>query len=256
MKDDTPLVLKVGGGEVDDLGFLKALAEAVGSMERRPVVVHGGGKEIGLWLKAVGQEPRFHQGLRITDDQAMSVVEMVLSGRVNKRLVGALVAAGVQALGLSGRDLGLVSAGKLQAEVDLGHVGEPQKVKPEVLTLLCGMGIVPVVSPVSQDAEGVVYNINADHVAAALAGALGANELVFLSNVPGVLNADGEPLPSLTGARIEQLIEQGVIAGGMLPKVRSGIEALNAGVRKVLITNLEGLHHYLDGKPAATVMLP
>ncbi|MBN2288881.1 MAG: acetylglutamate kinase, partial [Candidatus Glassbacteria bacterium] len=143
MKKSSPLVLKVGGGEVDDSGFLQALAAAVASMSRPPVIVHGGGKEIGSWLKVLGQEARFHQGLRITDGRAMAVVEMVLSGAVNKRLVGVLVAAGVRALGLSGRDLGLVRARKLEAEVDLGHVGEPEAVQTEVLTRLVGMGMVP-----------------------------------------------------------------------------------------------------------------
>ena len=249
-------VLKVGGGEVDDPAFLSALAAVVASMDCSPVIVHGGGKEIGSWLKLLGQETRFHQGLRITDERAMAVVEMVLSAAVNKRLVGTLVTAGVQALGLSGRDLGLVRARKLEAEIDLGHVGEPEAVNSEALSRLCSTGIVPVISPVSQDAGGVVYNINADHVAASVAAALGAAELVFLSNVPGVLDAGGEPIQTLTGKQIEGLIEQGVIDGGMLPKVRSALESLKAGVRKVLITDLEGLKRYLDDKPAATVIRP
>ncbi len=256
MNRKTPLVLKVGGGEVDDPGFLLDLAAVVGSMDSPPVIVHGGGKEIGSWLEMLGQEARFHQGLRITNERAVAVVEMVLSGIVNKRLAGALVAAGVEALGISGRDLGLVRARKLEAEVDLGHVGEPEAVKAEILTRFCGMGIVPVISPVSQDAGGVVYNINADHMAAALAVALKAEELVFLSNVPGVLDAEGEPIQSLTGEQIEQLIDRKVIDGGMLPKVRSGLETLKAGVRKVLITNLAGLRRYLKGKTAATLIRP
>jgi len=256
MKPDTPLVLKVGGGEVDDPGFLAALAAEVGSMARRPVIVHGGGKEIGSWLKLLGQEARFYQGLRITDERAVEMVEMVLSGRINKRLVGALTAAGVQALGLSGRDLGLVRARKLEAEVDLGHVGEPEEVNAGALNRLCGMGLVPVISPVSQDAGGTVYNINADHVAAAVAAALGSAELVFLSNVPGVLDSGGGLFQSLTGKEIEGLIGQGVIAGGMLPKVRSGLETLRAGVGMVLITDLAGLRRYLNGEPAATVIRP
>ena len=248
------LVLKVGGGEVDDPGFLSALAAEVASMDCSPVIVHGGGKEIGSWLKLLGQEARFHQGLRITDERAVAVVEMVLSAAVNKRLVGALVTAGVQALGISGRDLGLVRARKLEAEIELGHVGEPEEVNSEALSRLCSTGIVPVISPVSQDSEGLVYNINADHVAAAVATALGAAELVFLSNVPGVLDSGRKPIQSLNGKQIEDFIEQGVIDGGMLPKVRSALDTLNAGVGKVLITDLEGLRRYLEGKPTATVI--
>jgi len=230
MNRKTPLVLKVGGGEVDDPGFLMDLAAVVGSMDRPPVIVHGGGKEIGSWLEMLGQEAGFHQGLRITDERAVAVVEMVLSGRVNKRLVGVLVASGVEALGLSGRDLGLVRARKLEAEVDLGHVGEPEAVKAGILTRLCGMGIVPVISPVSQDAGGVV--------------------------VPGVLDDGGEPIQSLTGEQIEHLIDRKVIDGGMLPKVRSSLETLKSGVRKVLITDLAGLRRYLEGKTAATLICP
>ncbi|MEA2063861.1 MAG: acetylglutamate kinase [Gemmatimonadota bacterium] len=255
MEEKKYLVLKVGGGEVDDPGFLSSLAGVVRSIEARTVIVHGGGKEIGSWLKALGQEARFYQGLRVTDEQAVAVVEMVLSGLVNKRLTGSLVKAGVEALGISGRDLGLVRARKLEPDgVDLGHVGEPAEVRVTTLAKLCSLGLVPVISPVSQAAGGEVFNINADHMAAAMAVALGASEMVFLSNVPGVLDSDGKALESLTPDKIESLIGQGVIASGMVPKVRSALEALEAGVPRVLITNLEGLRKHLAGQPAPTLV--
>ena len=255
MKKDSAgvMVLKLGGAEVGKPDFVASFAGVVSTLNRPLVIVHGGGKQIGKLLDKLKIKYEFHQGLRITDEPAVEVVEMVLSGVVNKRIVGRLVASGVKALGLSGRDLGLVRARKLEAEVDLGHVGEPEEVNVGILCKLLELGCVPVVSPVGQDTEGVVFNINADHVARALAVALGAEELVFLSNVPGVFDGEHQ-LTTLKGETAARLIELGVIEGGMIPKVRSGLEALEGGVQKVLITDLEGLEDYLKGKLTATLI--
>ncbi|MEA1996916.1 MAG: acetylglutamate kinase [Gemmatimonadota bacterium] len=247
------MVLKVGGGEVDRADYLAALAGLVAGIDRRLVIVHGGGRDIARLLGSLGIESQFHEGLRVTGDEAIEVVEMVLSGLVNKRIAGALVAAGVSALGLSGRDLGVVKAAKLDAAVELGHVGQPESVDRARLEKILGLGWVPVVSPVSQDTQGTVYNINADHAARAVAAALDASELVFLSNVPGVSGGEGK-IGKLDSREAESLIAGGVITGGMVPKVRSGLEALEAGVNRVLITDLDGLRRYLDGERVATLM--
>ena len=247
------MLLKVGGGEVDRVEFLESLAELVAGMERKPVIVHGGGKHIGKYLEQLGIQSKFHEGLRVTDDAVIEVVEMVLSGLVNKRIVGALTAVGIKALGISGRDLGLIRAGKLEAKEDLGHVGEVQKVNARMLKKLLEMELLPVISPVSQDAMGTVLNINADHMARAVAVGLRVTELVFLSDVPCVYD-DVHKISKLNKELAEQLIETQVIGGGMVPKVRSGIQALEKGVQKVVITDLEGLKNYLDGNITATVI--
>lgn len=247
------MVLKVGGGEVGRPEFLESLAKLVARMQRKPVIVHGGGRDIGKYLDQLGIESKFHEGLRITDDVTIEVVEMVLSGLVNKRIVGALVVARVKALGISGRDLRLVRASKLEAEVDLGHVGESQWVNARIVGELLEQGFVPVISPVSQDAKGTVFNINADHMARAVAVGLRVTELVFLSDVPCVYD-DVHKIAKLNRKLAEQLIETEVIGGGMVPKVRSGIQALEKGVKRVLITDLEGLGNYLNGNITATVI--
>ncbi len=253
MKQGCRLVLKVGGGEVDNKKFLKKLAVLIKGMKDRPVIVHGGGKEITRLLDGLGIESKWHQGLRITDDVAIEVVEMVLSGLVNKRIVGALEAGKVRALGLSGRDLGLVRARKLQADVDLGHVGEAGIVNSGAIKTLAKDNWVPVISPVSQDKQGVVLNINADHVARAVAVSLKVEELVFLSNVPCIYD-DNYELSTLKANQAETLIASGVIDGGMIPKVRSGIAALEGGVKRVVITDIDGLGRRLQGEAAGTVI--
>jgi acetylglutamate kinase len=253
MNPETVMVLKVGGGEVDNPEYLKSLAKYISAVDRRVVIVHGGGKDITRLLEKLGGEAKFHHGLRITDDAAIEVVEMVLSGLVNKRIVGAFVSMGVKALGLSGRDLALVRAKKLEAEVDLGHVGEPDHINSQFLRQIIDMGIVPVISPVSQDSRGVVFNINSDYVAAAVAVTLRAAELVFLSDVPSIYDRELQ-ISVLKISSIETLIASGVIGGGMIPKVRSAVNALKNGVKNVLITDLEGLARYLRGEQAATLI--
>ncbi|HUU26737.1 MAG TPA: acetylglutamate kinase [archaeon] len=254
MNAKTTMLLKVGGGEVDKPDYLASFAKLVTTIDRRLVIVHGGGKDIGRLLQKLGIETGFHEGLRITDDAAIEVVEMVLSGLVNKRIVGSLVGVGVKALGLSGRDLALVRAVKLNAAVDLGHVGEPERINTPFLYKLLELGLVPVISPVSQGAKGKVYNINADHVASALAIALRAPELVFLSDVPCIYD-EVYQFTQLKSEMAEQLIASGVIGGGMIPKVRSGIEALKHCVQKVLITDLEGLEKYIQGQQTTATII-
>lgn len=234
------LVLKIGGNELDDLAFVAELARVVAGLRPQPVLVHGGGKEIGVIQKALGGEPRFVAGLRVTDEAALHAAEMVLCGLVSTRLVAALVAAGVNALGISGVNRGLIRVEKAQhPDGDLGRVGRPVAVRAEVLRELLAQGVVPVIAPISLGPEGA-YNVNADEAAGALAGALDDAEVVFVTNVPGVLVGD-ELAARLSATDIAALIDDGTIYGGMIPKVRAALTALDAGVRAARITNLAGL---------------
>jgi acetylglutamate kinase len=235
------LVLKIGGNELDDPAFVVELARVVADLRPVPVLVHGGGKEIGVVQRALGGEPRFVAGLRVTDAAALMAAEMVLCGQVSTRLVAALLAAGADAQGLSGVDRGLIRVEKAQhPEGDLGRVGTPVAVRAEVLRGLSDAGVVPVVAPISLGPDGA-YNVNADEAAGAIAAALGAGaEVVFVTNVPGVL-AGGARAPRLTAREIHALIADGTIRGGMIPKVRAALTALAAGVRAARITDLAGL---------------
>ncbi|MCX7840595.1 MAG: acetylglutamate kinase [Anaerolineae bacterium] len=234
------LVLKIGGNEIDDANFLEGFARAVAAMAKTPVIVHGGGKEIAELQLRYGLTPRFIEGLRVTDDTSLAIAEMVLSGRVNKRIVAALIAAGADALGLSGVDRALVRVEKMQHPAgDLGRVGKVVSVRAEVLRDLIAQRVVPVVSPISLGDDGA-YNVNADSVACAIASALNADAVVFVTNVAGVMH-DNQVIPQLTAAQAEALIKSQVIKGGMIPKVRAALDALASGVRVARITNLEGL---------------
>lgn len=234
------VVIKISGHELDDPATLRGLAAVVHSLAAQAVIVHGGGKEITALQTQLGIEPRYVDGLRVTDAASLAVVEMALCGLINKRVVRTLLEAGVDALGLSGVDRGLVRARQMpHAEVDMQFTGEIETVNAPALDPLLAAGVTPVVAPVCIG-QGTNYNVNADHVAGALAAALGAARLVFLSNVPGVL-ADGTLIPHLTPVQTDDLISQGVISGGMIPKVRTALAALASGVREVMITNLAGL---------------
>lgn len=234
------LVLKVGGNEIDDANFLIGLAGVIAGMSEMPVVVHGGGKEIADLQLKFGLTPRFVEGLRVTDDTSLAIAEMVLSGRVNKRIVAALIAAGVDAIGLSGVDRGIIRVEKMQHLAgDLGRVGKVVSVRGEVLQDFIARKVVPVISPISLGDEGA-YNVNADSVACAIAAALNADAVVFVTNVAGVLQ-DGHVIPSLTAREAEWLIKSQVIKGGMIPKVRAALDAVASGARAARITNLEGL---------------
>ncbi|NOZ06673.1 MAG: acetylglutamate kinase [Chloroflexi bacterium] len=240
-------VIKVGGNDLDDAAFVSSFIATVRTMPSPPVIVHGGGKEIAAWQQRLGLEPRFVEGLRVTGDESLVLAEMILSGRVNKRLAAQLVTAGVQAVGISGVDLGLIRVRRMTHPTDdLGWVGEVAAVQAEPLRKLLAAGFLPVVSPISLGEEGHAYNVNADHAALALAGALPADTLVFLTNVPGVLDS-GQVISRLSPDEVEQAIADGIVSGGMVPKVRSAAGAVRAGVGSVLITNLAGLQGWAAG---------
>jgi acetylglutamate kinase len=211
-----------------------------------PVVVHGGGPQINAMLKRLDVKSTFVQGLRVTDAAMLDVVEMVLAGPVNKQVAEAITRAGVMAVGISGKDGGLVRARKLtrtyrdpdsniEKVLDLGFVGEPESINPRVLELMIGADIVPVVAPVGVGADGQTYNINADTVAGAIAGALSAERLLMLTDVRGVLGPDGNFIPEMTVAEVKKGIADGWISGGMIPKVETCIYAVEQGVKGAVI---------------------
>lgn len=198
-----------------------------------PVLVHGGGPEITRWLERLGIPSRFVQGLRVTDEATMEVVEMVLAGRANKALVGRLTAAGGSAVGLSGRDARLFEAAPLRGAVDLGRVGQITAVHPEVVQTLAREGHIPVIASVGTDARGEALNLNADHAAAALAQALGASKLILLTDVEGIYqerNGERTLLSVLTVEEARMLVEDGTVSRGMIPKVEAALAALAGGV--------------------------
>jgi len=243
MAETPTIVLKIGGNEIDQPGFLAAMAEATARLRERwqPVIVHGGGKEIADLQKRLGLQPRFLDGLRVTDDDSLAVAEMVLSGRVNKRVVAALLQAGIPAIGLSGVDGGLLRVERMtHPGGDLGWVGQIVAVDPMPLQILLEAGVTPVVSPISLGRDGHSYNVNADQAALAVAQGVGATRLVFVSNVPGVLIA-GQRVRTLTTEQAEAWIGEGIISGGMIPKVRAALEAVAGGVAQAAITDLQGL---------------
>jgi acetylglutamate kinase len=235
-------LLKIGGNEMDSPGFLPALAEAVARLREPVLIVHGGGKEITGLQARLGIRPRVVDGLRVTDAESLEVAQMVLSGSANKRVVAALLAAGVAAAGVSGVDGGLLRCRpKRHPAVDLGLVGEVSRVDLTVLSALLKAGITPVVSPISLGEDGQTYNVNADEAAGALAAALGAESLTFISNVPRVLDGDGRLIPRLTAAECEHLIVSGVIHGGMIPKTQAALAALAQGAQSARISDLSRL---------------
>ncbi len=238
------IVIKVSGSDLDDVAFSRRLAEALAAEARagsRPLLVHGGGKEITELLRALNIESRFADGLRVTDAPTRDVALMVLAGLANKRMVAHVLGAGAQAMGLSGVDGRLLEVRRLSDE--LGFVGKPVAVNAALLESLLDQRIVPVINPMSIGAagDGEIYNVNADHAAGAIAAALDARMLTFVTNVPGVLDGGKTLIPQLSAAETEALIASGVISGGMIPKVRTCLEALAAAVKQVRITNLDGL---------------
>ena len=233
-------VLKVGGNEVDEPGWVARFARAVAARGGRLVVVHGGGKEVTALQRLLGAEPEWRDGLRVTSAEAMRAVAMVLSGLVNKRLAAALVSAGVDAVGISGEDGGLLRA-RLAAGGSMGRTGEIVAVRAELLHVFLGQGLLPVLSPVSRGPEGMALNVNADDAAAAVAAALGAAELLFVSNVAGVL-ADGAVLVGVEAGEVEALIADGTANGGMAPKLRAAARAAGA-VGRVRIGGVEMLEN-------------
>ena len=253
------VVIKFGGHAMDKEALCAAFAEDLAFLSAegtRCVVVHGGGPQISALLERLHIESRFENGLRVTDEATMQAVEMVLCGQVNKDVVRRFAAHGVRAAGISGRDGGLLLASVRQPA--LGRVGEVDKVDPALVECLLAGGFVPVVAPVASDAAGQPLNINADTAAGALAGALHADSFV-VSDVPGVLDGEKRLIPTLDRARSQSLMDEGVICGGMIPKVGSCLHALDAGCRRALI--LDGrepgsLRRYLyEDAPLGTVVM-
>ncbi|MFM2308388.1 MAG: hypothetical protein RLY87_508 [Chloroflexota bacterium] len=253
-------VIKIGGNDIDDASFVQRLVRAIAAMEPKPVIVHGGGKEIGQIQQALGGEPRFVAGLRVSDDTAMAAAEMVLAGAVNTRLVVALGIAGVDAVGMSGVDRGLIRVTKLaHPDGDLGRVGQPVAVRTAVLWDALRADVVPVVAPISLGDDGS-YNVNADDAAGAIAAALaqdnppGAVEVTFVTNVPGV-KLDGAVAEHLDAAAIDRAIASGAIYGGMIPKVKAALAVLAAGVSQARIVDIQGLEDLAVGSNAGTLIV-
>lgn len=232
-------VVKVGGSASADPVWIRAFAEAAAQSLGRLVIVHGGGPEITELSGRLGVPVVWREGLRVTTPEALDVASMVLSGRVNKRIVSALIGAGVDAVGLSGEDGGLVRAA-VAAEGELGRVGVVTEVRVGLINALLSNHLTPVISPVSRGPDGQPLNVNADEVAAAVARALGAEELVCLTDVAAVLD-NGVPRSELTGAEAAYLVASGVATGGMAVKLRAACAALEAGVPGVRIGGLEVL---------------
>ncbi|MFC1960783.1 acetylglutamate kinase [Chloroflexota bacterium] len=238
-----PLVLKIGGNDIDSPEFLHSLAAYVAVLDRPVVIVHGGGKEIGRLQAQMGIEAQWVDGLRVTDEDTLSVVEMVLCGKVNKRLVRQLLGAGLDAEGMSGTDRGLLRGVKLNnVHGDLGRVGKITAVRGDVLLDMLARGITPVIAPLALGDDGEPYNVNADHAAAAVAQAIGAQQIIFLTNVSAVLVND-QPQPSISETQANALIADGTIFGGMIPKVKTALHAVNLGIPEAMITDLVGLTH-------------
>ena len=243
------VVVKYGGHAMGEESLAEQFGRDIALLKQvgiNPVVVHGGGPQINAMLKRLAIKSTFVDGLRVTDEAMVEVVEMVLAGTVNKYVAGLITRAGALAVGICGKDGKLIRARKLsrtqrdpdsniERELDLGFVGEPEHVDVRVIHALTGGGLVPVIAPVGVGEDGQTYNINADAVAAAVAGALHATRLLMLTDVPGVLDADKRLIEELTLAAAEEAIRTGVITGGMIPKVENCIEAVHQGVKGAVI---------------------
>lgn len=246
-----PRVVKIGGRPLGDAAWLSSFAAEAARSTTPLIIVHGGGPEIDALSERLGIVVERHEGKRITTAEGLVVTGMVLSGTMNKRLVSALVGAGIDALGLSGEDGGLIVADVADGGA-LGRVGEVSAVRAELLEKLLGLGVTPVVSPVSRAVDGGTLNVNADDAAVAVASAVDASEFLFLTDVSAVRDADGSDIGSLTPAEAERLVEEGVIRDGMAVKVRAGLRGLAAGLPAVRIGGLE----LLTDPEAGTLLAP
>jgi len=249
------LVIKYGGAAMEQADLKEQFAKDVLLLRLvgiRPVIVHGGGPQIGALMKRLGKEPRFVGGMRVTDEETMEIVEMVLVGKINKEIVGLINLHGGRAVGLSGKDGSLIRAHKRLHRTadgtmaDIGLVGEVDAVNPELIRLLEEDGFIPVIAPVGVGSGGETYNINADLVAGDVAAALGAEKLIHLTDVQGINGGDGRHISTLTKQEAERLIKAGVIDGGMLPKVESSLRALAGGAQKA---------HIIDGRVPHAILL-
>ena len=254
---DKTIVIKYGGNAMTDPHLKDCFARDVVLLKLvglNPVVVHGGGPQIENLLARVGKKGEFIQGMRVTDAETMEVVEWVLAGEVQQDIVGLINQAGGKAVGLTGRDGGMIRAKKLRMvdhqdptkEHDVGQVGDIEAIDPAVVKALQDDQFIPVVSPIGFGAHNESYNINADVVAARLATTLQAEKLLMLTNIPGVLDKQGQLLPELTMARIDELVADGTISGGMLPKIAGALDAAKSGVNAV---------HIIDGRVAHSMLL-
>ncbi len=237
-------VVKYGGAAMGETTAAMVMQDLVlmHCVGIRPVVVHGGGPEISDLMKRLGLQPQFVNGLRVTDAEAMELVEMALTGKTNPRLVALIQQQGGRAVGISGKDGGLIRARKLQSEVDLGFVGEVESINPDVLYAALQGGYIPVVSPIGLGADGATYNLNADFAAGALAGALGAKKFILMTDVPGVLSDPDDPnslISELTREQAERMLNNGRVSGGMIPKLQACLHALERGCPRA---------HIIDGR--------
>ena len=254
------IVIKYGGNAMTDPKLEQGFAKDIVLLKQvgiNPVIVHGGGPQIANFLKQLGKESHFIDGMRVTDTETMDVVQMVLGGLVNKQIVGMISQAGGRAIGLTGKDGNLIKAKKLNLErkaladqpseiIDLGHVGEIVSINTSIIKVLENESFIPVIAPVGMGEDGTSYNINADIVAGQIAAALHAERLLLLTNTPGVLNKQGELLTGLDTKDINALIEDGTIQGGMLPKVSCALDAASAGTQSACI---------IDGRVEHAVLL-
>ena len=254
------IVVKYGGNAMTDEKLKQGFARDIVLMKlvgMNPVVVHGGGPQIGQLLERVGKESEFIQGMRVTDTETMDIVEMVLGGLVNKEIVNLIHQAGGNAVGLTGKDGNLIHAKKMEMTtfnedlnapeiIDLGHVGEVGKVNTKVLDMLISDDFIPVIAPVGVGEDGHSYNINADLVAGKVAEALNAEKLMLLTNTPGLLDKEGALLTGLNAESVDKLVEDGTIYGGMLPKIQCALDAVQNGVHS---------SHIVDGRVEHAVML-
>ena len=254
------MVVKFGGNAMTDPQLHESFARDVVLMKlvgMNPVVVHGGGPQIGSLLEKLNIHTEFVNGMRVTDAATMDVVEMVLGGSVNKEIVASINRNGGKAIGVTGKDGQLIRAHQLKVTrhspeldaseiIDIGHVGEVDQIDTEVLNVILGSDFIPVIAPIGVGADGATYNINADLVAGKLAQVMQAEKLMLLTNVSGVLDSEGEILTGLTTARVDELIADGTISGGMLPKIGCALDAVKSGVSSA---------HIIDGRVPHAVLL-
>ena len=254
------IVIKYGGNAMVDEALKRGFTRDIVLMKlvgMNPVIVHGGGPQIGELLERVGKESKFIEGMRVTDRETMDIVEMVLGGLINKEIVSLINQQGGRAVGLSGKDGSLIRAKKLMVNkgsttelpseiIDIGHVGEVTGIDPELVALLDSRDFIPVIAPIGVGEDGQTYNINADTVAGKLAITLQAEKLILLTNTAGVLDKKNKVLTGLTSREVDALIADGVIQGGMLPKVNCALDAVKSGVKSA---------HIIDGRMVHAVLL-
>lgn len=254
------IVIKYGGNAMVDENLKNSFARDIVLLKQvgvNPVVVHGGGPQIGSLLEKIGKKSEFIEGMRVTDSETMDIVEMVLGGLVNKSIVSLINHNGGQAVGLTGKDGGLIRAKKMEISrkspelnvteiIDLGHVGEVTSIDPSVVKMLDTGNFIPVIAPIGVGSDSTSYNINADLVAGKLASVLGASKLILLTDTAGVLDKDQKVLTGLGTKEVDQLIKDGTISGGMLPKIGCALDAVNSGVKTA---------HIIDGRVEHSVLL-